>query len=75
MKRKIAITGLVGFMGSHLRDRFSREQDVEVPSFEDAWFSQPDMLREVLAGSNTIVHLAAMNRGDDRKSTPPTLSL
>ncbi len=67
MKRKIVITGLVGFMGSHLRDRFGREQDVEVPSFEDAWFSQPEKLREVLAGSNTVVHLAAMNRGDDKE--------
>ena len=67
MKRKIIITGVVGFMGSHFRDRFSREQDIEVPSFEDAWFSQPDKLREVLAGSNTVVHLAAMNRGDDKE--------
>ena len=67
MKKKIVITGVVGFMGSHLRDRFSREQDVEVPPFEDAWFSQPEKLREVLAGSNTVVHLAAMNRGDDKE--------
>jgi len=67
MKKKIVITGMVGFMGSHLRDRFSREQDVEVPSFEDAWFSQPEKLQDVLAGSDTVVHLAAMNRGDDKE--------
>jgi len=67
MKKKIVITGVVGFMGSHLRDRFSREQDVEVPSFEDAWFSQPEKLQAVLAGSSTVVHLAAMNRGDDKE--------
>jgi UDP-2-acetamido-2,6-beta-L-arabino-hexul-4-ose reductase len=67
MKKKIVITGLVGFMGSHLRDRFCREQDIEVPSFEDAWFSQPEKFQEVLAGSSTIVHLAAMNRGDDKE--------
>ena len=54
-------------MGSHLRDRFCREQDIEVPPFEDAWFSQPEKLQEVLAGSSTIVHLAAMNRGDDKE--------
>lgn len=65
--KKIVITGLVGFVGSHLRDRLSREQDIEVPLFEDAYFSQPDKLREVLAGSDTVVHLAAMNRGDENK--------
>jgi UDP-2-acetamido-2,6-beta-L-arabino-hexul-4-ose reductase len=67
MKKKIVITGLVGFMGLHLRDRLSREQDIEAPSFEDAYFSQPDKLREVLAGSDTVVHLAAMNRGDENQ--------
>lgn len=67
MKRKIVITGVVGFIGSHLRDRLSREQDVEVPSFEDVYFSQPENLREVLSSSNTVVHLAAMNRGDEKE--------
>ncbi len=67
MKRRIVITGVVGFMGSHLRDRLSCEQDIEVPSFEDAYFSQPQKLREVLAGSDTVVHLAAMNRGDEKE--------
>ena len=66
-KKKIVITGLVGFMGSHLRDRLSREQDIEVPPFEDAYFSQPEKLREVLVGSDTVVHLAAMNRGDEQE--------
>ena len=67
MKRKIVITGAVGFMGSHLRDRLSGEQDIEVPSFEDAYFSQPQKLQEVLKGSTTVVHLAAMNRGDEKE--------
>jgi UDP-2-acetamido-2,6-beta-L-arabino-hexul-4-ose reductase len=67
MKKIIVITGMVGFIGSHLRDRFRREQDIEVPSFEDVWFSQPEKLQEVLESSNTVVHLAAMNRGDDKE--------
>jgi len=54
-------------MGSHLRDRLSREQDIEVPPFEDAYFTQPEKLREVLAGSAAVVHLAAMNRGDENE--------
>ena len=52
-------------MGSHLRDRLSREQDIEVPQFEDAYFSQEDVFKQVLTGADTIVHLAAMNRGDE----------
>jgi len=64
-KRRIVITGLVGFMGSHLRDRLSREQDIEVPAFEDEYFSHPDALKEVLRGADAVVHLAAMNRGDE----------
>lgn len=67
MKKKVVITGLVGFMGSHLRDRLAREQDIEVPPFEDAYFDRPDKLREVLAGAETVVHLAAMNRGDENE--------
>jgi UDP-2-acetamido-2,6-beta-L-arabino-hexul-4-ose reductase len=65
--KKVVITGIVGFMGSHLQERLCREQDIEVPSFEDAYFSQPDKLKEVLAGSDTVVHLAAMNRGDENE--------
>ncbi len=65
MKRKVVITGLIGFMGSHLQDRLRREQDIEVPQFEDAFFSQHQKLSEVFQGSDTIIHLAAMNRGSD----------
>jgi UDP-2-acetamido-2,6-beta-L-arabino-hexul-4-ose reductase len=67
MKRKIVITGLIGFIGSHLKDRLSREKDIEVPLFEDDFFSQPEKLREVLRDVDTVVHLAAMNRGDDKE--------
>jgi UDP-2-acetamido-2,6-beta-L-arabino-hexul-4-ose reductase len=66
-KRKIVITGLVGFMGSHLRDRICREQDMEVPAFEDSFFESPAQLKSVLKQADTVVHLAAMNRGDDKE--------
>lgn len=54
-------------MGSHLRDRLNRQQDIEVPQFEDVYFAQPEKLREVLVGADTVVHLAAMNRGDENE--------
>jgi UDP-2-acetamido-2,6-beta-L-arabino-hexul-4-ose reductase len=63
--RKIVITGYVGFMGSHLADRLSREKNLLVPRFEDAFFAEDGKLDEMLKGADTIVHLAAMNRGDD----------
>lgn len=66
-KRKVVITGLIGFMGSHLRDRLSREQDIEVPQFEDAYFSQPEKFKAVLKDACAVVHLAAMNRGDENE--------
>jgi UDP-2-acetamido-2,6-beta-L-arabino-hexul-4-ose reductase len=67
MKRKVVITGLIGFMGSHLQDRLRRQEDVEVPPFEDAFFSEPKNLRQVLTDADTVVHLAAMNRGDEKE--------
>ncbi|MCX8036774.1 MAG: NAD-dependent epimerase/dehydratase family protein [Candidatus Sumerlaeia bacterium] len=61
---KITITGMEGFVGSHLRDRLVRESGFEVPFFWDRYFSDPKAMEEILAGSQAVVHLAAMNRGD-----------
>jgi UDP-2-acetamido-2,6-beta-L-arabino-hexul-4-ose reductase len=74
-KRKIVITGLIGFIGSHLRDRFCREQDIEVPQFEDAYFTDADALRDVLKGADVVVHLAAMNRGDENEIVRTNIEL
>lgn len=64
---RVGITGLVGFIGSHLRDRLVRQQNIRIVPFEDAYFSQPDQLRTFLANSDVVVHLAAMNRGDEKE--------
>lgn len=60
----IGITGMVGFVGSHLRDRLSREESVSVPPFDDNFFDDENKLKEYVSSCNSIVHLAAMNRGD-----------
>jgi nucleoside-diphosphate-sugar epimerase len=39
MGKTIGITGVVGFMGSHLRGHLRREKDVEVPYFKDEYFN------------------------------------
>jgi UDP-2-acetamido-2,6-beta-L-arabino-hexul-4-ose reductase len=59
----VGITGVAGFIGSHLRNRLSREKDVIVPPFEDGFFERPERMREFLRGCDAVVHLAAMNRG------------
>ncbi|MFH1746088.1 MAG: NAD-dependent epimerase/dehydratase family protein [Planctomycetota bacterium] len=61
---RVGITGLIGFVGTHLRDRLAREEDIVVPPFEDEYFDDPAHLRDFVANCDVIVHLAAMNRGE-----------
>lgn len=61
----IGITGMVGFVGSHLRDRLAREEGVTVPAFTDDIFDDMDRLTDYVRQCDTIVHLAAMNRSGD----------
>jgi UDP-2-acetamido-2,6-beta-L-arabino-hexul-4-ose reductase len=63
-KLKVGITGITGFIGSHLRDRLLREENVSIAPFEDCYFEQMDKLKGFLSDTDVIVHLAAMNRGD-----------
>ncbi|MHC4131441.1 MAG: polysaccharide biosynthesis C-terminal domain-containing protein [Planctomycetota bacterium] len=60
----VGITGMIGFMGSHLRDRLVREENISVPTFEDEFFNDPEQLRNYLSKCDSVVHLAAMNRGN-----------
>ena len=60
----VGITGLSGFIGTHLRNRLHREAEMRVLPFADEFFAQPDRLREFVAGADAIVHLAATMRGD-----------
>lgn len=60
----IGITGMVGFVGSHTRDRLRQEKTIIVPDFEDAFFYDEKTLKNYLQKCDAVVHLAAMNRGD-----------
>ena len=64
-KLNVGITGMVGFMGSHLRDRLKQEEDIDVQDFEDIFFDDEKRLEEYVSNCDVIVHLAAMNRGDE----------
>ncbi|MBI9017246.1 MAG: NAD-dependent epimerase/dehydratase family protein [Phycisphaerae bacterium] len=61
---KIGITGLAGFVGSHLRDRLSREKDIEVLPFEDSFYDNPQQFIDFAGQADVIVHLAGVNRDE-----------
>jgi UDP-2-acetamido-2,6-beta-L-arabino-hexul-4-ose reductase len=64
-KLNVGITGIVGFVGSHLRERLGREESLSViEPFEDSFFEEPERLKEYLRHCGVVVHLAAMNRGE-----------
>jgi UDP-2-acetamido-2,6-beta-L-arabino-hexul-4-ose reductase len=62
MAKRIGITGMAGFVGAHLRDRLSREQDFEILPFEDNYFDNHALLADFAAKADVIVHLAGVNR-------------
>ncbi len=62
MTKKIGITGMAGFVGTHLRDRLMREKDIEVLPFEDAYYDNPAAFIEFCKKADIIVHLAGVNR-------------
>lgn len=55
---------MAGFVGSHLRDRLSREKDVEVLAFEDSYYERPEAFVEFAKRADVIVHLAGVNRDE-----------
>jgi UDP-2-acetamido-2,6-beta-L-arabino-hexul-4-ose reductase len=66
-KTRVGITGISGFVGSHLKDRLLREQDVETLACEDSYFGEPEKLKSFAKDCDVLVHLAAMNRGDQEQ--------
>jgi UDP-2-acetamido-2,6-beta-L-arabino-hexul-4-ose reductase len=64
MTKKIGITGMAGFVGTHFRDRLAREKDFEVLPFEDNYFDNPALLADFAEKADFIVHLAGVNRDE-----------
>ena len=63
-KKTIGITGMAGFVGSHLRDRLAREERFEVLPFEDSYYENPEAFIEFAKKADCIVHLAGVNRDE-----------
>jgi UDP-2-acetamido-2,6-beta-L-arabino-hexul-4-ose reductase len=63
-KKTIGITGMPGFVGSHLRDRLKREEDFEVLPYEDRYYDDPNAFVDFAKKADVIVHLAGVNRDE-----------
>lgn len=62
---RIGVTGADGFLGWHLRAFLHAEPDTAVTPIGRTAFQDPAALSGCLAGTDTVAHLAGMNRGDD----------
>jgi UDP-2-acetamido-2,6-beta-L-arabino-hexul-4-ose reductase len=65
-KISVGITGADGFVGFHLVQRLKREETIEAVPFPRSCFDETDQLNGLVKDCDAIVHLAAMNRGDDQ---------
>lgn len=65
VKRKVGITGQNGFIGRHLFNFLSLQDDVELIHFDRCYFEREVELKAFVSSCDTIVHLAAMNRHKD----------
>jgi UDP-2-acetamido-2,6-beta-L-arabino-hexul-4-ose reductase len=65
MKRiRVGITGQSGFIGTHLTNFLNtKKETMEVVPFSPAFFRNPDDLAGFVLRCDTVVHLAAKNRG------------
>jgi len=64
--KKIGITGIPGFIGSHLASYLAAFTDkYEILHFEDGYFDDPAQLEEFTSKADVIVHLAGVNRHED----------
>lgn len=64
-KRIIAITGAGGFVGQHLRAWLAAQEQCELRVVDRSAWDVPAQLDAALDGCDAVVHLAAMNRGED----------
>jgi len=65
-KKRIGITGMAGFVGSHLQSSLKVKEDIEVLPFEDAYYNSPEKFIDFAKQADVIVHLAGVNRDEPR---------
>ena len=62
--KKIGITGMAGFVGSHLRDRLAREKEIDLLPYNDGFYDNRDAFIAFAKKADIIVHLAGVNRDE-----------
>lgn len=76
MKLKVGITGQNGFIGYHVTQHLRLTPDeYELIPFEKNFFEDEDKLQAFVKECDVIVHLAAMNRGDEKEIYETNISL
>lgn len=63
----IAITGARGFLGWHLRVHCHARPEIKIIEIDRCIFGDPGRFQGIVRQADTVVHLAGMNRGDDRE--------
>ncbi len=64
--KKIGITGIPGFIGSHLASYLAAfTEKYEILPFEDAYFEDREQLIDFTTKADVIIHLAGVNRHED----------
>lgn len=66
-ERSIGITGPNGFIAKHLARRLQNETDTRVVLCPRSAFDDAEQLAAFVAGCDTVVHLAGVNRGTDQE--------
>lgn len=64
---RVGITGAGGFIGSHLARQLTLDATIDVTRCTRAHFAAAEQLSRCISGCNSIVHLAAMDRGSERE--------
>lgn len=66
-KHGVGITGPRGFIAGHLARQLTLDPKLQVVNCSREDFGKPEALRDFVGRCKTIVHLAGMNRGDERE--------
>jgi UDP-2-acetamido-2,6-beta-L-arabino-hexul-4-ose reductase len=72
---KIGITGIKGMIGWHLRAFLYGFPGVEIIEGDRSTFAENSRLLDFVSASDTIVHLAGMNRGKDEEVESTNIKL
>ena len=62
----IAVTGVGGFLGWHLRVHCHARPEIKIIEIDRCIFGDPSRFQGIIRQADAVVHLAGMNRGDDR---------